>query len=204
MNMSKFFVLEGLDGSGKTTQASRLAGWLSENGKPCFATRQPSDDHIGTLAREATYGAFAAENETLALLFAAEHYQHYCGKILPALTRGEFVVCDRYYYSNFVYQGVDDATLQRIFAYNQAVMTAKTPDAVIFVDVPPEECMRRITANREQISIFETSEKLKTQHKRYMELFERLRGQENIIIVDGNANEDTVFSQIVNKIAPLC
>ena len=203
--MSKFFVIEGLDGSGKSTQVRRLAKWFSEKNKPCFMTRQPSDDKIGTLARSATYGAFPAENETLALLFAAEHYQHYREKISPALNRGEYVICDRYYYSNFVYQGVDSEILQRIFAYNHAVMHVGKPDAVIFFDVSPEECMRRINENREQISIFEALDKLKTQHERYFALFERLRETENIIIIETeNRDENAVFDKLMNKIEPLC
>jgi len=202
--MSKFIVIEGLDGSGKSTQARRLAEFFASRGNPCFATRQPSDDRIGSLAREATYGVFPAENETLSLLFAAEHYQHYCGKIAPALARGETVICDRYYYSNFVYQGVDAPTLERVFAYNYAVMAARTPDMVIFIDVEPEECMRRINANREQISIFETLEKLQTQRKRFLSLFERICDKENIIIIETeNADENTVFEKILNKVKVL-
>ena len=203
--MSRFFVLEGLDGSGKTSQVRRLVEWFTAKGLPCFATRQPSDDKIGSLARAATYGEFPAENETLALLFAAEHYQHYCEKIAPALSRGEFVICDRYYFSNFVYQGVNEAALERIFSYNQAVMNARKPDAVIYLNVSPEECMRRITASREQTSIFETLDKLKTQRERFFAIFERLRDTENIFIIDTeNGDENTVFEKMVNKISPLC
>lgn len=203
--MSKFFVIEGLDGSGKTTQINRLSQWFSQKSKPCFTTRQPSDGQIGELARSATYGAFPAENETLALLFAAEHYQHFCEKIAPALSRGEYVICDRYYYSNFVYQGVDSATLQRVFTYNQAVMSVRKPDAVIFLDVSPEECMRRITTSRAQISIFEALDKLETQRERFFAIFERLSETENIIVIETeNSNENAVFDKIVNNINPLC
>jgi dTMP kinase len=202
-----FIVIEGLDGSGKSTQVKLLGEWLAKKGKPCLVTRQPSDDHIGTLARQATYGAFPAENETLSLLFAAEHCQHYFEKIAPALSRGEYVVCDRYYYSNFVYQGTDNAVIERIFSYTQAVMNppARKPDAVIFIDVPPEECMRRITAARSEISIFESLEKLKTQRERFFALFSRLKETENIILIEASENDqNTVFEKITNKIEPLC
>ncbi|MCL2225948.1 MAG: dTMP kinase [Defluviitaleaceae bacterium] len=199
--MSKFFVIEGLDGSGKTTQARRLAEWFAANNKPCFTTRQPSDDKIGELARAATYGVFPAENETLALLFAAEHYQHYCGKIAPALNRGEYVICDRYYYSNFVYQGIDAPTLQRIFSYNQAVMTAKKPDAVLFIDVSPDECMRRINESRAQTSIFEALDKLTLQRERFLSIFKHLGETENIITIQTeNLNEDSVFDKILEAL----
>jgi len=207
VNEVRFFVIEGLDGSGKTSQVKRLGEWFSENNLPCFTTRQPSDDRIGKLARSATYGAFPAENESLSLLFAAEHCQHYFEKISPALNCGQYVVCDRYYYSNFVYQGTDSATIERIFSYNQAVMNppARRPDAVIFIDVSPEECMRRITASRSEISIFETLDKLRTQRERFLSIFERLKETENIIIIEtANCDENAVFEKIMNKIKPLC
>ena len=197
----KFIVFEGLDGSGKSTQVKRVAEHFAARGVACFATRQPSDDPIGTLARAATYGKFPAESESLSLLFAAEHYQHYVEKIAPALAKGDMVFCDRYYYSNFVYQGVNAAALERIFSYNQAVMTARTPDAVIFLDVSPQECMRRITAGREEISIFETLEKLETQRERFFSLFKRLGSTENFIIIDTeNCDENAVFNKILARI----
>jgi len=205
--MSRFFVLEGLDGSGKTTQISRLREWFSAKGLPCFATRQPSEGHIGALARAATQGAFSCENETFALLFAAEHCQHYHEKILPALQRGEYVICDRYYYSNLAYQGVDYAAVERITSYIQPVAgaQARKPDAVIFIDVPPDECMRRINASRSEISIFEAKDKLIKLRERYLTTFEQLRKTENIFIIETDASdENAVFDKIVNKISPLC
>lgn len=197
----KFFVIEGLDGSGKSTQVKLLAEWFAARGLPCFATRQPGDGPLGKLARAATYGEFPVERESLSLLFAAEHYQHYREKIAPALERGEYVICDRYYYSNFVYQGTNAAAVERIFSYNQAAMAAKKPDAVFFIDVPPEECMRRIAASRAEISIFETLDKLKAHRERFIALFERLSPSENIIKIDNTDNDkNMVFQQITDYI----
>jgi dTMP kinase len=172
--MGKFFVIEGLDGSGKTTQIARLSRWFAEKNLPCFTTRQPSDGRIGELARSAT-----------------------------SLNRGEYVICDRYYYSNLVYQGVDSAMFERILAYNQAVMRSRKPDAVIFLDVPPEESMRRISARRSEASIFEALDKLKIFRERYLETFERLKKTENVIIIE-STDKNAVFEKIMNKIRPLC
>lgn len=200
---SKFFVIEGLDGSGKSTQAKRLAKYFCAKNMSCIVTRQPSTGKIGELARAITTGEFLAENEALALLFAADRIQHYAQEIAPALERGEIVICDRYYYSNLVYQGTDSAAFERILSYNQAVMAARKPDAIIFIDVPPEECMRRITANRAQISIYEALDKLKLQRGRFLAAFERLN--ENVVIIEAeNFDANAVFEKILHKIEPLC
>jgi dTMP kinase len=200
-----FIVIEGLDGSGKTTQVKRVGQWFYQNGKPCLVTKQPSDGPIGALARAATQGAHNFDNETFALLFAAEHFQHYTDTIAPALSRGEYVICDRYYYSNLAYQGKDAATLERIFAYTQAVMNppAHKPDLLIFLDATPEESLRRITANRTEISIFETPERLAHQRERYYAAFERLPETPHIIDTT-HLTEDAVFEKIMHKIRPLC
>jgi dTMP kinase len=101
----KFIVFEGLDGCGKTTQLLLLSERLKRAGVPHIATREPSDGNpVGRLVRDAVHGSVTLENETLALLFAADRYQHIQTEILPALTRGAHVLCDRYYYSNLAYQ----------------------------------------------------------------------------------------------------
>ncbi|MCL2199747.1 MAG: dTMP kinase [Defluviitaleaceae bacterium] len=202
-----FVVIEGLDGSGKSTQTRRLGEWFTKRGVTCLTTNQPSNGTIGTLAREVTKGAFPVDNEALSLLFAAEHLQHYKQVIEPALNRGEYVICDRYYYSNLVYQGKTPELFERILSYNYAVMNppAKKPDAVIYLDAAPEECMRRITANRAEISIFEKTDKLKALRNRYNSTFEYLRKTEKIITIQTeNLNQNQVYEKIVNKIAPLC
>ncbi|MCL2048185.1 MAG: dTMP kinase [Defluviitaleaceae bacterium] len=206
MKKAKFLVIEGLDGSGKSTQVGRIGEWFSANNMPSLITRQPSDSEIGKLARAATQAAFPIETEALSLLFAAEHVNHYHEKIAPALKRGEHVVCDRYYYSNLVYQGENAEMFSRILAYNHEVSReARRPDAVIYLDVTPEESMRRITARRSEISIFDKLDKLKALRERYLATFERLKSTENIIIVEtDNQEPDDVFEKIMNKIRPLC
>ena len=194
-----FIVLEGLDGSGKSTHSAMLASRLRDLNIPYFHAHQPSSNPVGQQARSATKGGFPLENEAIALLFAADRYQHYHEKIAPELDKGNYVVCDRYYYSNLAYQGVDSAAMERIIAYNQAVMTApaKRPDIVFFLDVPPEECMRRITSTRGDISIYETLPRLTQMRERFFAAFERLKETDNIIIIDAsNDSHETVAAKI--------
>ncbi|HLL53606.1 MAG TPA: dTMP kinase, partial [Myxococcaceae bacterium] len=99
----RFFVLEGLDGAGTTTQCERLASELRSRGFRVLVTREPSDGPVGTMIRQALTGRLGMPGgngplapETLALLFAADRADHLHARVRPALERGEIVISDRY------------------------------------------------------------------------------------------------------------
>ena len=108
-----FVVLEGIDGAGTTTQAERLVTALRAEGYRASSTREPSDGPIGTMIRQALKGRLGLPNhagplgpQTLTLLFAADRVDHLEAQVLPALDRGEIVICDRYVLSSLAYQGM--------------------------------------------------------------------------------------------------
>jgi len=193
----KFIVIEGLDGSGKTTQAARLKERFINENIPIFSTNQPSNSELGKMARAVTQGKFKLENEALSLLFSAEHYQHLKEAIEPALTRGEYVLCDRFYYSNVAYQGIDSATIERIVGYIRAVLETRRPDITLFLDVEPETCINRISSNRDEISIYESLSQLKQQRERYFSIFNRLKEKDNVVIINAN---DISEVELTNKL----
>ena len=192
--MPRFIVLEGLDGSGKSTQISLLSQHMSSLGLAHITTREPSDGVIGMLVRR-SLSCNPLENEAQALLFAADRYQHVHDVITPALTKGQHVLCDRYYYSNLAYQASGPESISRIMAYNQVVMDSRRPDAVFFLDVSPEECMRRINARNQETVIYENLSRLRADRERFLYAFEIMG--DNITIVDcRNADESAVFKQL--------
>ncbi|MDR1665115.1 MAG: dTMP kinase [Clostridiales bacterium] len=195
----RFIVFEGLDGSGKSTQVSLLSERLTQMNAPHTVTREPtSANPVGRLAREAINGAFPLENETLALLFAADRYQHVAEEVLPALNRGEHVLCDRYYFSNFAYQG-GSADFDALYAYNRQVMKKRRPDLVLFIDVPPEECVRRIMRRdgKPRSGIYENLETLRGVRRRYLETFEKLRQSENIVVLEAGGLTERETAELV-------
>ena len=185
-----FIVFEGLDGSGKTTQIQRLADRLAAAGQSCHITCQPSGHPVGQLIRRALRGDFAVENETMALLFAADRCQHLAAEITPTLARGTYVLCDRYYYSSLAYQGKSAAV------YNKQAMTHHRPDLTLFLDVDPAECMRRITAARAGVDLYEREDKLTQSRTRFLAIFEQLKQTDRVVVIDANADEDTVADRI--------
>src|SRR5688572_4731702 len=101
MTRGRFIALEGLDGSGTTTQAARLADALGARGRTVVRTQEPSHGPIGRLVREALRSLDAPlDPDALALLFAADRRDHVASEIEPALARGHDVVCDRYVMSS--------------------------------------------------------------------------------------------------------
>ncbi len=193
-----FIVFEGLDGSGKSTQIKLLAEDFAARGERCLVTREPSDSNpAGLLARQAINGGCKLENETLALLFAADRYEHAFNEIMPALSKGGHVICDRYYYSNLAYQG----NFERVSSYNNEVMRLAKPDIVFFIDVPPRECIRRITARGGDKGFYENIHSLNRVRDAFLDVFDKLKGTENIeIIPAGGLSEREVAEAVKTKI----
>ena len=136
-----FIVLEGGDGSGKTTQARALYSALRHEGYKVHLTAEPSRSTAGRLIQRKILHGKKTSPEVEALLFAADRFLHLESEILPALADGKIVVCDRYMYASFAYQGaqgVDSHWLREINRF--AVKT----DLALYLDVPAETGMSRI------------------------------------------------------------
>ena len=189
-----FIVFEGLDGSGKSTQAKRLYEHFVSEGMKCLLSFAPTDSKLGSLARAVTKGEFSLKKEALALLFAADMYEHFTTKISPVLDDGGIVVCDRYYYSNIVYQGICEKSIHRIMDYNQQIMK-HPPDIVFFLDTTPQVCLERLRATRKDISIYENLNQLETHYKRYQSLFDQTT--DNIITIETSGKNEAVISALI-------
>jgi len=195
----QFIVFEGLDGSGKSTQVHLLAQRLDQLGLPHHVTRQPSDSAIGKVMRAATDAKLPLENETMALLVAADRYQHVNQEIMPALQANKRVLCDRYYYSSFAFQGINAESSARVASYNALVMAHHPPDITFFLDTPPEECIRRIHTHRtdsDYSGLFDSVAQLTAIRTRYMALFDQLKDKERFVFLDGNDDEATIADKI--------
>jgi dTMP kinase len=154
--LTGFIVLEGLDGAGTTTQLARISNRFRASGRSCYATAEPTDAPIGRLIRSALRKEIAVDPCTLALLFAADRNEHLFAKlhgIVARLDRGEIVICDRYLFSSLAYQSVG-CGYDFVRSLNAPF---PLPQHLIFIDVPPEECQRRI-AKREGKELFEELE----------------------------------------------
>ena len=145
MNAPRFIVLEGIDGSGTTTQATQLAENLRLRGHRVRTTFEPSSGRIGAQIRELlAVRSDPVAPAALALLFAADRLDHNRRVILPAVRAGEIVISDRYLMSSLAYQGLTQSVqwLQQINA------NARLPDLTLLLRVSPLVGLRRVAQRR--------------------------------------------------------
>lgn len=198
--MSRFVVIEGLDGAGTTTQTERLARRLAARGAAVHATREPTDGPVGRVIRatlRAEAGAPAVE--TLPWLFAADRADHLHREIEPALARGEWVISDRYLHSSLAYQSLT-LPLERVHALNADFRVA---DLTLFLAVPVEVCLERLEG-RPTREIYEERDRLVRIAASYDRVMTWLRDRgDHIVILDGSASVDAVETAIAAEVERL-
>lgn len=162
MKQGCFFVVEGIDGSGTTTQAALLAEALRAREHEVVLTHEPTDRAVGTQIRAALQRRLTLPSgepvslppASLALLFAADRLDHLANVVEPALARGAIVVSDRYLLSSLVYQSATDPTGPAALEWLRAINSrARTPDLTIVLDLPAAvgEARRRQRGGPEEI-----------------------------------------------------
>lgn len=186
----RFFVLEGADGVGTTTQRHRLAQRLEARGRRVHITAEPSTGPCGRLIREilATRAHDEATRRELALLFAADRIHHHAHEVEPHLAGGEDVVCDRYVLSSLVYQSLE-LPLEWVEALNRYAPPA---DATMLITLPIEEALARLEA-RPGRDLFETRALQARVHEAYAALAARVDAR----VVDGRGSMDDVTERLV-------
>lgn len=201
----KFIVFEGLDGSGKGTQIRLLEKRLLEEGRKVVLTAEPTESTLGGIIRDALAGDPERSPSELAALFLSDRIRHCCDSkkgIKAMLDAGKDVICDRYYFSSFAYQGID-ADLDWVMKMNLDCPETLSPDVCIFLDVDPDTCMQRIDSSRAFTEIYEKASTLTRIRNRFFEVFARLGDKENIKVVDASRSPEEIaceIAEIVNKL----
>ncbi|MHA1910994.1 MAG: dTMP kinase [Candidatus Kariarchaeaceae archaeon] len=138
-----FIVLEGIDGSGKTTSSRSLSSMLQQRGYKVFLTREPTSDSAAGQKLRNTFSSDVrlTPQEELAL-FMEDRKDHLSSVIEPKLNEGYIVICDRYFYSNAAYQGALGLNWSEIVSQNLAFSIV--PDAVFFFNLPVKVALQRI------------------------------------------------------------
>ncbi len=188
-----FMVIEGLDGSGKTTQAVLLAEKLSKNHQ-VMLTAEPSRGKIGTFIRDCClYEQTRLPTEAEALLFAADRIEHMQKELKPGLDEGKLVICDRYVYSSLAYQGSAGLSLDWIKTINAR---AVQPDFSLFLDVSPERVLERLQRKKSVMETLETQQKVREIYLNYVEKGELIR-------IDGDKTREDVANVLFAKVTEL-
>ncbi len=188
-NSGRFIVLEGLDGSGISTQAARLESYLKSKRLKTLLTKEPTTGLIGGMIREALKEDWSTSFKSLQLLFCADRAKHLEEEIEPALSNGRMVVCDRYLFSTLAFGFASGVDFQWLFNVNKVF---RMPDLTIFIDIPPDVSFSRIESGREKRELFEKREALNKVRKAYLNLAKRFRFK----IVNGDQSADETSKEI--------
>ena len=185
-----FIVIEGIDGTGKSTQTKRLAEYFRAKGKTVTLSREPTDGPWGTLLRNsAETGRFSPEEELN--MFLKDRRQHVTETIAPALSAGHLVILDRYYFSTMAYQGARGFDPQKIRADNEAF--APVPDVLLILDLDVETALSRIGSRGDTANEFEQRANL----SRCREIFLSLKDESFAKLIDANASTEQVANRIL-------
>lgn len=197
-----FIVLEGLDGSGSTTQLRLLAEALrAEPAAPeIVCTAEPTAGPVGRLIREALAGRQLGE-AVLPYLFAADRRDHLDRLILPALRRGATVLSDRYLLSSLAYQS-SALPMERVASLNADF---RAPDLTVLMDLPVDACLARIEARAQsqglQREIFERRDRLlhiAAAYDRAADL--RLRAGDRLVRLDASGSREEIHARILSSV----
>ena len=195
---AKFIVIEGLDGSGKTTQLRLLAEKLRAMGRTVAETAEPTASATGGLIRDALSGFTPRTGTEIAALFMADRVAHNVNPvngIEKMLSEGRDVISDRYYYSSLAYQGsVSDP--EWVFHINVDCPQIRKPDLCVFLDLDDSDCCERMEQGRSFREIYENRDALNVIRQRYFDTFRRLEGRDNIAIVNAARPLDAVAADV--------
>jgi dTMP kinase len=188
-----FICIEGIDASGKTTQAHRLVRNLRRRGLDVVYTTEPSTGEIGKLIRDHVLNRKKRVPVAVeALLFAADRVDHVEKEIKPALQKGKIVICDRYVYSTLAYQGAADLDLNWIEQINHFALV---PDLAMFLDVSLEVVIERMQSKSEK-SVMETLQN----QRRVCEVYLKMVKEGRLMRIDGNKPVNALAAEILRVV----
>lgn len=199
-----FIVMEGPDGSGKTTQINLLKEYLEEAGYECLITREPGGTVIGEEIRQLILNPEHKEMSpvTEMLLYAASRAQLVHEVIGPALEEGKIVISDRFVDSSIVYQGIARKLgISTVSAVNAPGIGIYRPDGIFFIDLSEAEGLRR---KKEQKNLDRMEQEGIDFHHMVSEGYRKvLSGRPEVMKIDGGRSIDTIQKKIRNHVDEL-
>lgn len=209
-----YIAIEGIDGSGKTTQVERLFDHFKNQGKHVIKTREPRKDEgiIGKLIQEILLGKVQVPPVAFQYLFTADREMHHEELITPSLKSGKTIVSDRCFFSAVPYgildrgDQIDEDTAEYVLVaqsilsmYHQFTL----PDFVFYLDIPLGIAMERLEQERKEkgdshVEIYEDRAKLEKTLKGYQWLLEKF--PEEFVVIDGTKPAEEITREIITRI----
>ena len=200
LNNGKFITFEGIDGCGKSTQARFLLERMNNSGVETILVREPGGTNISESIREILLHSSSSGqmgDRTESLLMTASRAQLTQEVIIPNMDQGKFVIADRYSDSTLAYQGGGrNLDIEWLIELNNYATFTLLPDITFFVDIRPEEALRRLDNDKDRIE-GEGIEFQTRVRKTYHELAERFN--DRYVILDGYGEKGDIHRMVLNK-----
>ncbi len=195
----RFVVLEGGDGSGKSTQRDALVTFLRQQGVDVVATREPGGTELGGALRELLLHGREIDVRAEALMMAADRAQHVAEVVAPAIRRGAWVVSDRHVASSLVYQGVVRGLgVDAVAALSDFATAGLVPDLVVLLDVDDVTAAARRSPTADRME-----REGDTFHAAVRQAYRDLAVQHGWTVLDGTGSPEVVAARVKNAVVPL-
>lgn len=193
-----FITFEGIEGSGKSTQAFELNRYLLDRKTEVILTREPGGTELGGNLRRMILESGKVFPAAELLLFLADRNQHINEVIKPALERGAVVICDRYYHSTYAYQGnarnIDWDTVKLL---NEFAIEGLKPDLTFLIDVPVEVGFHRKKTN--DLGLDRIEQEDTAFHNTVRSAYLKLGKEESMmVVIDGTKKEEEIKKEVLN------
>jgi dTMP kinase len=192
-----FVTFEGIEGSGKTTQANLLYQQLLDQKIDVLFTREPGGTELGVNIRKMILDSGKVYPSAELLLFLADRNQHINEVILPALERGAVVICDRYYHSTYAYQGdARNISGDTVKLLNEFAIEGLKPDLTFLVDVPVETGFERKKGIGLGLDRIEKEDTVfhNTVRKAYLKLG---KNEKMMVVIDGTKELEVIRKEVL-------
>lgn len=201
-----FVVLEGIDGSGKTTQCSAVAERLQKEGMDAVCTKEPTDGEIGSLIRKVLSQEVKVPASSIQYLIAADRAVHQ-EEVLSLLEKGKLVISDRYFWSAVAYGTADKTDVSfentaQVLMVSQSILSMYNrfilPDVSLYLDVSIDTAILRLSKMDKEKELYERKEKLERIDKGYKWLLSEF--PDAFTKINGEKSSEVVTNVIVGTI----
>ncbi|MEW5976752.1 MAG: dTMP kinase [Acidobacteriota bacterium] len=209
--MPPFITFEGIDGSGKTTQIRRLESYLTSKNVKVLVSREPGGTQVGEAVRQILLHSQTTRLRPVSelLLYYASRHQNLHEVILPALSSGAWVLCDRYADASMAYQGFGrELGADLIDQLNRLAIEDRMPDMTFLIDIDPriglDRARQRNSATNVDEGRFEKESLSFYQRVREGYLSIAAKDPRRVFVLDGTQPVDQIHDRIVQHLLPLC
>ena len=204
-----YVAIEGVDGSGKSTQIDLLKSYFEEKGEKVLVTYEPNYDNVvGKMIQEILQSKISLPSELLQYLYSASRLLHNESNVYPALEKGNVVISHRSFWSAIPYGILDASKEDYDYTHAKVIMAAQgilsmyhqfiSPDITFYLRVPVETAMQRLESRKKGIELYEKKQKVEKILKGYEWLLKEFPSE--IIAVDSTGEIEEIHKKIIKKL----